>query len=225
MKHFEDLQLMPGASVQLLISGSDQKNYSLDTVYMGTLALHSLLVAMPSAHPSVVWRSGMKLAMSVVVPNGIATFNSRIDAIGERPYRYMHLSYPPEINFREIRGAARVKVELPVSVAGPQAISDPKDFVSNILDISVSGLKLATNKPIGSIGDQLTIHIAMHFANEERQLSVKGVIKALLAGGGSDTQLSNVYGVQFLPLSDDQQVLLHAFVLNGLQAGSKSNHQ
>jgi hypothetical protein len=113
-----------------------------------------------------------------------------------------------------------VKVELPVSVANSQHPGDEPDFISNVLDISVTGLKLATNRPIGNIGDQLTIHIAMHFAGEERQLSLKAVIKAVLAGGEAGRQLSHVYGVHFLQLADDQQVLLHAFVLNGLQAGS-----
>lgn len=219
MKHFEDLGLLPGASVQLLLTGQDQQNYSLDTVYIGSLALNSLIVAMPSPHPVVTLRSGIKLAMTVVIPSGIATFTTRVDVIGERPYQYMHLVYPQEVSFREIRGAARVKVELPVSVAGQQSLDSQHSFQSKVLDISVSGLKLATNCHIGHIGDQLTIHIAMHFAGEERELSLQGVIKAQLAGGETSSLLSYVYGVQFLPLTDSQHVLLHAFVLNGLQTG------
>ena len=217
MKSFDELQLVPGASVQLLMSGEDQTSFSLDTVYIGSLALHSLLVAMPAPHPAVALRSGVKLAMTVVVPNGIATLNTRIDAIGERPYQYLHLSYPPEINFREIRGAARVKVELPVDVEGKANGENYDDVKSSILDISTSGLKLATDRSIGRKGDELSVRIDMHFAGLDRGLHLKGVIRSLLAGSETLTQFTHVYGVQFLPLSDDQQVLLHAFVLNGLQ--------
>ncbi|KKK53703.1 hypothetical protein LCGC14_3092140, partial [marine sediment metagenome] len=220
MKLFEDLNLMPGASVQLLVTGGDQKNYSLDTVYIGSLALHSLLVAMPSEHSDVMWRSGMKLAMTVVLPTGVATFTTRIDAIGERPYHYLHLAYPQEIKFREVRGAARVKVELPAKVANLNDIQDPENFHSRVLDISISGLKLATDTNIGRVGDELTIHISMHFAGVERNLSIQGVIRARLGSGGEENTYANVYGVKFLPLDDEQQILLHAFVLNGLQAGS-----
>lgn len=228
---------MPGASVQLLVVGVDQQNYSLDTVYIGTLALHSLLVAMPSTHSEIVWRSGMPLAMTVIIPSGVATLTTRIDAIGERPYSYMHLSYPREIKFREVRGAARVKVELPAKVASKNNTIAEKAFQSQVLDISVSGLKLATDSNIGRVGDELVIHIAMHFAGNERQLSLRGVIRARLgtsqAVSGAllkgrehdidediDSSYANIYGVQFLPMDDEQRVLLHAFVLNGLQASS-----
>ena len=222
MKQFEDLKLMPGASVQLLVVGTDQQNYSLDTVYIGSLALHSLIVAMPSAHSEVQWRSGMRLAMTVTQPTGVATLTTRIDAIGERPYSYMHLSYPKEVVFREVRGAARVKVELPAKVAAVGEQAEAAEFQSSVLDISVSGLKLATDTNIGRVGDKLTVHIAMYFAGIERQLSLPGLIRARLAHDSYDDEqaYANVYGVQFLPLQDEQQILLHAFVLNGLQAGS-----
>ncbi|WP_101759953.1 flagellar brake protein [Oceanicoccus sp. KOV_DT_Chl] len=221
MKQFEDLKLMPGASVQLVVVGNDQQNYSLDTVYIGSLALHSLLVAMPSPHLEVQWRSGMRLAMTVIMPTGVATLSSRIDAIGERPYSYIHLSYPQEVVFREVRGAARVKVELPAKVAKVDEGDDSSGFQSRVLDISVSGLKLATDTNIGRVGDELTIHITMYFAGIERELSLPAVIRARLANANNEDQTyANVYGVQFLPLPDEQRILLHAFVLNGLQAGS-----
>ncbi|ARN74906.1 flagellar brake protein [Oceanicoccus sagamiensis] len=219
MKLFEDLSLSPGASVQVLVVGNDHQSYSLDTVYIGSLSLHSVIVAMPSKHTEVIWRSGMNVAMTVVVPTGVATFKTRIDAIGERPYSYMHLAYPHQVKFREVRGAARVKVELPAEVANLSGHAQPSHFKSHVLDISVTGLKLATDTNIGKVGDELTIHIAMHFAGEERHLSIKGVIRARL-GTVAGHEYSNIFGVQFLPLADEQRILLHAFVLNGLQAGS-----
>lgn len=111
MKQLEELKLIPGASVQLLVEGAGGQNYSLDSVYIGSLALHSLLVVMPSEHPEVVWRTGTKLAMTLVVPAGIATFNSQIEAIAEHPYSYIHIAYPQQVNFRLVRGEARVRVE------------------------------------------------------------------------------------------------------------------
>lgn len=224
MKQFEDLKLYPGASLQLLVVGEDEQNYSLDSVYIGSLALHSVLVAMPTKKEDVVWRSGMKLAVTAVVTTGIATFSSRIDAIGERPYSYLHLSYPRQVGFREVRGAARIKVELPAKVASLNELNEGQDFQSQVLDISVSGLKLATDTNIGKVGDELTIHIAMHFAGVERKLSLDGVIRARLGGQSDGVNFANVYGVQFVPIEDQQRVLLHAFVLNGLQSGNSAGY-
>ena len=216
---FEDLQLQPGASIQLLLASGEQANYSLDTVYVGCLVLHSIVVAMPSEKPHVELFAGMKISVALNLPTGVATFSSFVEVIADQPYHYLHLRYPEQIRFRQIRNAARVRVEMPARLAKrntPEALASLK---SQVIDISATGLKLVTNHNIGQIGDELMIHITMYFAGVERSLSIVSMIRARLGGHSENTEMSNIYGVQFKSMDDEQTILLHAFVLNGLQAG------
>lgn len=216
---FEELQLQPGASIQLLLTGGEEVSYSLDTVYMGCLVLHSIVVAMPNEKPDVEIYAGMEISVALNLPTGVATFSSHVEVIAEQPYRYLHLRYPEKIRFRQIRNSARVRVEMPVRLAKRNSAEDMKSLKSQVIDISTTGLKLVTNNNIGQIGDELMIHIAMYFAGVERTLSIAAVIRARLGSHSEKIEMSNIYGVQFQTMNDEQKILLHAFVLNGLQAG------
>lgn len=216
---FEDLQLQPGASIQLLLTGGEEVSYSLDTVYVGCLVLHSIVVAMPSEKSDVELVAGMEISVALNLPTGVATFSSIVDVVADQPYCYLHLRYPEQIRFRQIRNSARVRVEMPVRLAKRNSPEDMASLKSQVIDISATGLKLVTNNNIGQIGDELTIHIAMYFAGVERLLSVAAVIRARLGGHSDKSEMSNIYGVQFQTMNDEQKILLHAFVLNGLQAG------
>ena len=216
---FEGLKLPTGASIQLLLTGGEEVSYSLDTVYIGCLPLHSIVVAMPNEKPDVELYVGMDVSVALNLPTGVATFSSSIEVIADDPYHYLHLRYPEKIRFRQIRNSARVRVEMPVSLAKRNSVEDMKNLKSQVIDISATGLKLVTNRNIGQIGDELMIHIAMYFAGVERSVSIASVIRARLGGHSEKTEMSNIYGVQFKAMSDEQKILLHAFVLNGLHAG------
>lgn len=216
---FQDLQLQPGASIQLLLTGGEEVSYSLDTVYMGCLVLHSIVVATPNEKPDVELEEGMEVSVALNLPTGVATFSSVIEVVADKPYSYLHLRYPEQIRFRQIRNSARVRVEMPVRLAKRNSAEDMATLRSQVIDISATGLKLVTNNNIGQIGDELMIHITMYFAGVERSVSIPSVIRARLGSQGDDVEMSNIYGVQFQAMDDEQKILLHAFVLNGLQAG------
>lgn len=218
---FDDLKLLPGTRVKLVVAGSDGNLPAVTGKYVGFQRPQAVVVAVPASAMSGAMRVGAKVACSLVTATGIVNFTSQVEGVNSTPFTHIFLTYPKTINVRNVRAAVRVDINLPAQVAN----LDSRDMVemqpSQIIDMSVLGLKLGSSTPLGDIGDELAIHIRLAFEDIGRNVIVNGKIRtqtqSQIDAADTPNTFPYVLGVEFVELDEDKRVLLYAFVLNMVQ--------
>lgn len=210
MARFEDLQLLPGTRFQLTLIGSDHRKQQRPALYIGCLPQRTLLLA-PAGNASLTLRPGMKLAVSVALPTGLATFASTVESISQVPYPHYHLTLPPEVLVRHVRAAVRVPVGQDVVLYNIEQAGVEEQPV-HLMDVSVSGAKLGSQVDLAKLGDRIRLRWRVRVADVERDMQIDGWIRSRPVSDAVNSEFSQVYGVEFGELDSDSKVWLQAFV-------------
>jgi PilZ domain-containing protein/flagellar protein YcgR len=218
---FDDLKLLPGTRVKIMIAGSEGHSPAVTGKYVGCLRPHAVIVAVPASAVGSTLRSGAKVAGSLVTGTGIVNFISQVDNLNSVPFPHVFLVYPKTINMRNVRAAVRVDVDIAAQVANLDELDMLEMQSGQVIDLSVLGLKLGSSNPLGAVGDELAIHLRLAFEDIARDVTLIGKIRTLtetqLEAATSQSIFPFVLGVEFLPLDEDKRVLLHAYVFNRVQ--------
>ncbi len=211
---FEELKLNHGAQLQLQASGDGGTLHKYGSRYIGSIAGKSLLVAMPRTPIGAPrLRPGMKVAVRLMLGNGICVFACTVDHIVPSPFPLLHLSYPNNVGFKEVRGATRVSVDHPVGVTNVSDLDEP--FSDGLIaDISITGARLELAKAIGGVGDQLEVLADVNIGRLMRTLRVKAVIRSRIERSTKelDHNLPAVYGIEFVETDEDVLLILFGYV-------------
>jgi hypothetical protein len=209
---FASLQLSPGAQVKLVAGDSTQT--PVKARYVGCLAPQFVLVAVPAKVVGPILRAGVKVAVSVFTPTGIATFSATVEGAVSQPFALVHLRYPTALALRSVRQAPRVAVELPLQVINLEAVSNREVFEAHLLDLSVRGARFGAAREIGQIGDEISMRVQLAFDDIYRDVAITARIRARPVADGVSGSFPQVYGVEFSAVDEERRILLHAFVLN-----------
>jgi|KBSSwiStaDraftv2_1062776.scaffolds.fasta_scaffold25004_5 hypothetical protein len=215
--HFDELKLLPGTRVKLVIAGGGPAQNPLSCKYMGSHAPHSLLVAVSDHLPAINLRVGARVVASLANPTGIVTFSSLVQAVNLEPFMYVHLAYPEAMQIRNVRSAVRVDVEVLAQATNLFSDDHLEAHPARILDMSVNGMKLGSAVLLGDIGDELAVHVQLVFDDIAREILLTGVIRTRLVAQQSVDNCAYTYGIEFTQLDEDKRVLLYAFVFNRVQ--------
>lgn len=208
---FADLKLLPGAGMRITVPGASEKQVVLQAKYVGSSPPRSIVAALLN---EANLRIGVKVAVSMTSPTGIVTFASQIEALSAAPFAHLFLLYPEAIHLRNVRAAVRVNVGVSAQVANLNADDHLEMQPSQIVDISVSGLRLAADMPLGEIGDELAVHMHISLDDIVRDIMLTGKIRAHTVAEKSGL---HTYGVEFTELDENKRVLLYAYVFNMVQ--------
>jgi c-di-GMP-binding flagellar brake protein YcgR len=141
--------------------------------------------------------------------NGITAF--RFSTFVERrvmlPVEYLQLSFPRHIAARQIRKSRRVKCQVPVNINGDNT-SEDCTVTSNF---SSGGAELLTSRPVGNIGDSVTLGFTLPIHGTETKLDLKAIIRALRSGTGAEDGRVSI-GVEFVEMSPNETLLLQSFI-------------
>lgn len=213
---FEDLKLPYGYPLQLQVQVDGQTQRATSKL-IGCVVDQALLITLPKGN--VRLRTGQKMVARIMVGNGICVFPVQIEAAINQPLPMMFLTYPRQVNFKEIRGATRVDVGVPVQADNLTSLPE-KNSSGLIADISISGARLEVAEPIGEVGDELQLHGKVQIGPMERELALTAVIRSRVERSTHEVEenLPAVYGVQFVETNEDRLLLLHAFVNGHLAA-------
>lgn len=211
---FSDLKLPYGSSVQLQITDSAGQPQRYASRLLGAVPGRSLMFSAP--HPGgklVRFRPGQKLAVRLMVANGVGLFAAVVEAQTAEPYPLLHVSYPDSVTFKGIRGATRVPVELPVAITNRDHLSNLKAD-GCIADISTSGARLELPEAIANVGDTLTIDAEVQIAGLASQMSVRAVVRSRVERSTQEQSqtLPAVYGVEFIERDQKALLVLYAYV-------------
>ncbi|MBW8076545.1 MAG: hypothetical protein GJU76_00360 [Gallionella sp.] len=133
-------------------------------------------------------------------------FDTRILNIYTHPYPHLHLSFPEQVSTLELRGAMRIKVNLPCSVV---ASVDGLKMPATIADLSTSGTSIQSAAKLGKAGDTVQINFKLSVQGEESALVMPAVIRNAGDVGAGTTV---TYGLEFVGVSTKARIALQSYV-------------
>ncbi|WP_339898747.1 flagellar brake protein [uncultured Gilvimarinus sp.] len=211
---FSDLKLPYGTTLQLQVTNSSGQPERFTSRLIGALPGRSLIFSVPrAAGKTARFRAGQKLAVRIMVANGIGLFAAVVEAQTSEPYPLLHVSYPEAVTFKGIRGATRVAVDLKVAVTNQDDLSNAKTH-GNLADISISGARLELREAVVNVGDTLTLAADVLIAGLTKQLTATAVVRSRIERSTKEHAqgLPAVYGVEFTERDQDALLVLYAYV-------------
>ncbi len=216
MKH-KMLKILVGDTLQLQRAGGDTGERYASTV-IGFVPGKSLLVTTPMVNdkPVLVWE-GQQFTVRMLQGTYIQGFVARVLHNQMTPYPYIHLSFPQEVEYIEVRNADRVATDIPVIIRNVKLPDNKANWKSvSIKDISSSGAKLESMSRIGEKNDVLQLRFKLYVCSKEEELELQTNIMHLeepSEGVGADEWGLFVFGTKFQEPGRLEQVLIQNYVM------------
>lgn len=221
IKKFEQYQLPFGYPLALEGASAGGSPFKFASKLVGCVPGEYLLVTLPKAAKASSIRSGQKLLVKVMAGNGILAFACQVEQVINHPKALVFLSYPTRLSFKEIRGATRIELQLPVSASVSQGLQTATaDGLYS--DISVLGARVALTAPIAEVGDVIALESPIALVKFSGTLSLQAVVRARVERSTQEMASGHpaVYGVEFLEMEEKQRLMLYAFVYSNMAGSS-----
>jgi c-di-GMP-binding flagellar brake protein YcgR len=210
---FEGLKLLPGVPLQLQFHHSpDVRERSL---LVGYLKNKAIIVTTPTTNGgarAVKVGEQLNIRLFSSEANSAVAFSTQTIHVSVSPFPQLFLAYPKEVATGEIRKAVRVATELISTVK-----ADGQSLAATIVDLSTSGCRVESAKPLGQAGDRFTLVTKIDAAGIRRIVQLPSEIKVVV---NSDPGAGNyLYGLAFEALTEEVSLVLHAYVYYQLRQG------
>ncbi|MDO6746933.1 flagellar brake protein [Gilvimarinus sp. 1_MG-2023] len=211
---FEALKLPHGTSLQLQVTNGQGQPERYACRFIGAVPGRNLMFSVPKAAGKLVrFRPGQRLAVRMMVANGVGVFAVAVEAQSNEPFPLLFVSYPESVKFKGIRNATRVVVDLPIKVENISSLTSVNG-AGYIADISVTGARLELTEALASIGDEVIIRAQVPVERLALQWSIKAVIRSRVERSTQEQaqELSAVYGIEFIESEQESLLTLYAYV-------------
>lgn len=211
---FQELGLRFGHELDLL-PNPGETDLIFPCELIGCLKDDCLIVG-PPASSGVLPRlaEGQRVVVRVKLAGGIALFPSTVLCVSEVPVVMVFLDYPRDIKFRQVRGAFRVDVVMPV-LATNQTDRRFTSVPGKIVDISLTGARLEMFEELGIVGQDIVIKGKFSLGSIQRLLQIDAVIRAR-----SVKEKMFVYGVEFSGTDEDRIMVLMGLTFQAMAVGN-----
>ena len=144
------------------------------------------------------------------------SFLSKVLQTFQKPFAYALLAYPAQVDATLVRQSMRTKTSWPSSVHVPPKNGNADGGLQEaaLVDISLQGAMIKTSSALATVGDMVTLNIAVTFDNTPVQLKLAASI-CHNNRGANDT--SYYIGLAFKNLTQHDKLVLH-FVTQAPQA-------
>jgi c-di-GMP-binding flagellar brake protein YcgR len=144
----------------------------------------------------------------------IYAFTTRVLTTSKTPVAYVHLAFPESVRVNRIRGAERVRVELPAAAVNLQRDPQATPVPCSITDLSVTGAQLECARDLSEKGQRLQVFFS--FKLEPNGYEVKLKPEAIVQSArryreGAEAELQS-YGVRFSGLHATESLLLQSYI-------------
>ncbi len=210
-----DLKLQVGESIQLQ-PRDGEGGKRLHGKVIGYMPGRSLLVTTPRIKDKVmIIREGQPFVVRMMLGNRIVGFASTVLRVCARPYPYLHLSFPDEMEQIVVRQAQRVRVKLFASLKNdnPEFESE-KPRSATIVDISTSGAMVTSSEQLGEVDDEVILTCVFKIADTDKLLVIPALLRNVHSDLSHDEAREETYyhGLEF-KLKDQQDLIaLYGFV-------------
>jgi len=162
---------------------------------------------------------GERVTIRVFSGVNVCSFACSVERVFGRPLNYVHLSFPTSIHGTSLRGAMRVRADLPVRVGGTRTGVAPMDCL--LANISVTGARIDSSQPLPPEEDIVDLQFALSVPpdNRETQVRTRASVKNLAIDRPATGQAGMYsYGVQFIDLDPVHYTLLQNMTYEALLA-------
>lgn len=208
----KDFRVNLGDPIQLQYAPVDDRD-RLSAKVIGHAPGKSLIITAPTVNGKLpLLKEDQPFIVRMLQGNNVYGFESAILKYYRVPFPHVHLRHPTDVERIVVRGSRRVETELVVSTSTKN--SDEKPLSVSMLNTSATGALLQTPKTIGKLSDELTISVELEVVNIKKYLRIKAIIRNISTPADRDTPGDdlNKYGVQFVELSEDNKLIINAYV-------------
>lgn len=212
---FEDLKLAYGYPLQLQTTSLAGQPERFSCRLIGCLPGRALLLSVPKLAGKLVrFRAGQKIAVRLMIDNGIGVFAVMVEAQTTEPYPILHLSFPESVTFKGIRSATRVAVREKIDITPANDILVPS-VTGFISDISINGCRIELSSDVAELGDTLELKADVDILGLKHSLLLKGIVRSRVdpTDNVEDGALVG-YGIEFSDLGDDERLVMYAYVFS-----------
>jgi c-di-GMP-binding flagellar brake protein YcgR len=218
MEEEKELQIQIGDALQLQFVSDDTKKRHFAKV-IGYLKGHSVLITTPRIDgKAMITREDQLVIVRMMTGNQVYGFTTSILKTNLKPYPYLHLAYPKEMEQITVRKAQRVNTRLIASVEITNP--DDEDLIQSIptlvSDISTGGAMLSARHPIGEAGDIVSIAAKIQVGNIEEYISIPAIVRNYRESHEEGEMYNHHYGVEFQLLEQHDHFVLHGYVYEQL---------
>ncbi len=206
------LKLQPGDTIQLQFFDDNTKRFYVKLI--GYLPGHSVIVTTPRVDGKItIIKQDQLFVVRLLTGNTVCGFSARLLHSSARPYSYLHLSYPDELETTIVRKAQRLSLNWIVVVQNeePERTFDiPETAI--LIDISTGGAFIKADRLLGEKGDELTLTTKVLIGDVEHTLTLPSIIRRAEIPDDHAKEIKYCYGIEFLNAEDIDKLILHGFV-------------
>ncbi|MBV0933561.1 PilZ domain-containing protein [Marinobacterium weihaiense] len=174
----------------------------------------SLMVGKPRMAPgAAVLHEGTRFMARMMHGNYLCTFETRLIQVQTRPFGYWHLEYPEWVELRRVRRHSRVGMVLSVRVEPDDPVMLDSSVAQTAIcrDISLSGARLESARPLGQPGEQVFVTARVSVAGMVHLLLLPALLRSVTQ---SESGVIDVFshGVEFVDLEEETRLVLAGFV-------------
>lgn len=208
-----------GDVLQLQFAPPNEVQDRYATTLVGFLPGQSLIITTPRKQGKpIIVREGQTFTVRMLQGSNIFGFVARVLKVSAKPFPYLHLAYPSDVETAVVRNAPRLATAIQATASRPLAgETDAQEVL--ISDISSTGARVMYAQQLGEVGSVIQISHTMQVCGGEDLLKVMGMIRNVREVPQEDGSSLYVHGIEFRSLTRFQEVLLCAYVLSGIASG------
>jgi len=199
-----------GSSVFLsTVEGDERSVY--EARVLGYADRQSLMITLPKQNNTpLLVADGDRFIVRYVENENAYAFETQVLQCCEKPFGYLHLSYPEGVQGVMLRRSQRVKLNEKQRPSIRLSMHDGKNSISvSMADISLAGAQLTSPSRLGSINDQFTID--MHLGQSDTPVSLPCVIRYVRSEINNDQDIFH-HGVEFHEMDAQAQTFINRFI-------------
>jgi c-di-GMP-binding flagellar brake protein YcgR len=216
---FEMLNMQVGIRLQLITHRRVKPVQHFSTL-IGYVKDEYIIVKTPTENGMPIGLTeGERVTIRVFSGVHVCSFACSVERVFGRPLSYVHLSFPTSIHGTSLRGAMRVKADIPVRVSSKDSDAAPVDCL--LANVSVTGARIDSAHPLPPAGETVTLGFTLIIppGNQEAQVETLAIIRNMtVAQPEPDKSELYSYGVQFLDLDSVHYTLLQNMTYEALLA-------
>jgi c-di-GMP-binding flagellar brake protein YcgR len=218
----KDLELDFGDVLQMQFLPEEKQNRHYVRV-IGYWPNQSIMVTTPHVNGRVILvRESQRVAVRSMSGVNIIAFTGTVLRSCARPYPYLHISYPKELQTMALRKAQRVTFSGVAQVREAKPADNqtpPPVYRTRVEDMSTSGALLISEHNIGPIKTLISIRMNLQVAGAEERFATVAIIRNVKERKTEEGKTEYLYGVEFKVADRRDEILLHAFVNEQLVNG------
>ena len=184
---------------------------------IGYLPNQSILVTTPHVNGKIMLvRESQRVAVRTMAKGNIIAFTGSVLRSCARPYPYLHISYPTDLQTLALRKSQRINFTGIAEVRENPPPSDsqgsPQTYQVYIQDMSTTGALLISEQRFGQIKSLLSMRMNLHVAGGDERFATIAIVRNIRERTNEQSHLEYLYGVEFKTVDRRDVILLHAFI-------------